>query len=554
MLTGKPNIQKLRETRDLDALLQALAHAEADVRQGAATALAQMGEARAAVPLCVLLGDGEPGVRTMARLALLRIGAPAVGALCAAAARQPAAGEVLAKMGAPAVPALADALRADDAGVRDAAAAALEQIGVPPDPSVQAGYAVQRQEWARAVSLGAAAAEPLCRAMARGDGAARQGAAAALLKIGVAAAGPVCAALGAEDPAARALAADILGRWGDTRAVGPLRPALADPDPRVCQAAAAALARLGQAGLPAVQAWSLVANQDWDAARALGEAAVAPLCRALAGADVEGRVRAAGVLGEIGGTRSVAPLVAALKDPDEQVQKAAAEALDLVGLPDDPGVRTLHALAKGDELPIDSTSVEAMVAALRSPDRRAREAAQALAKRRTGNFTNATTLFVACVALVQSGDARGREAFAHAFSWALLPDASTSQADVIQALARIGAPTVPLLCWLLKESCRIMPEVDAHYRDHRHLSNTYNTLGLHRANGAPVRKTAAEALRALYHGGQLDAAAKQAILEVRSLMAEPHRDGGDHRSTTKDCGTHLDWWESHTDQGVGVKL
>jgi HEAT repeat protein len=123
----------------------------------------------------------------------------------------------------------------------------------------------------------------------------------------------------------------------DARTVEPLLEALADPDPQVRDAVAAALAHQGD--VCAVEPL-ILALKDRDskvrsaAARALGELsdvrAVEPLIHALGDPDGWVRYHSAQALGNFGDPRAEAPLMEALKDPDRNVQEAAGFALNLL--------------------------------------------------------------------------------------------------------------------------------------------------------------------------------------------------------------------------------
>jgi HEAT repeat protein len=77
-------------------------------------------------------------------------------------------------------------------------------------------------------------------------------------------------------------------------------------------------------------------KKRWLAARLLreyGKPAVEPLCKALKDPDNNVRKAAAESLGHIGDARAVEPLVGALRAIDDGVRKAAAEALSKIGTP-----------------------------------------------------------------------------------------------------------------------------------------------------------------------------------------------------------------------------
>ena len=128
------------------------------------------------------------------------------------------------------------------------------------------------------------------------------------------------------------------GQAGDHEVIESLLLALSAPDWHVAQAAAAALAELGETA--AVQPLiAALASEDRHisqaAATALGELAdaraVQPLLLALSAPNWHVRQSAAGALGRIGDPRAIDPLVAALLARDAEVRHAAIEALDSTG-------------------------------------------------------------------------------------------------------------------------------------------------------------------------------------------------------------------------------
>ena len=125
----------------------------------------------------------------------------------------------------------------------------------------------------------------------------------------------------------RGAVAEALGKIGDPRAVDPLIATLKDKDWNVRESAAEALEQLGwkpDRGDAGAQYW--IARKNWEAASALGSAAVDPL-------------------------------IAALKDKDWNVREAAAEALAKVG---DPHVKErvlteVQLMVKGDLTDVAAT-------------------------------------------------------------------------------------------------------------------------------------------------------------------------------------------------------
>jgi HEAT repeat protein len=342
------------------------------VRESAVEALGRIGDAEAVPGLLAALGDANADVREAAAAALGEIGAPAVPGLLAAlrdadADVREAAAKALGEIGdAAAVPGLLAALGDAEANVREAAAKALGQIG------------------------DAAAVPGLLAALRDADADVRR-AAAALGEIGDAAAVPgLLAALRDADADVRRAAAAALGEIGDAAAVPGLLAALGDADWNVRAAAARALGLIGAPAVPGL----LAALRDadwrvrWAAAKALGwigdAAAVPGLLAALRDAYADVRTVAAKALGEIGDAAAVPGLLAALGDAAAGVREAAAAALGEIGdaaavpgllaaLRDAFGwVRWAAAAALGR---IGAPAVPGLLAALRDADWRVRQAA-----------------------------------------------------------------------------------------------------------------------------------------------------------------------------------
>jgi HEAT repeat protein/nucleoside 2-deoxyribosyltransferase len=129
---------------------------------------------------------------------------------------------------------------------------------------------------------------------------------------------PLIVALGDEDSSVRNSAAEALGSIGDSRAVGPLIAVLGDR--AVGWSAAKALVKIA---LPAVESL-ITALEDEDR----------EVCRL-----------AAEILGRIGDSRAVEPLIAVLGDTD--IGRSAAEALDQLNWkPQDVSLRVKYEIAK----------------------------------------------------------------------------------------------------------------------------------------------------------------------------------------------------------------
>jgi HEAT repeat protein len=303
-------------------LLQALRSADAEVREVAAKALGEIGD-KAAVPgLLHALRSADAEVRRAAAEALGRIrdvgAVPGlVKALDDVVARVRAAAEESLKQigGKDVVAGLLRALGDADADVRRAAEA-LGQIG---DAAVVPGLlrtlgdankdADVRAAAAKALGkIGNAAAVPgLLEALGDSEWQVRWAAAEALGRIGdKAAVAGLLTALGDANERVRATAATVLGWIGGKEAVARLREALDDAEARVRLAAVKALGRIGDA------------------------AAVQDLLRALGDADADVREAAAWALGQIGDAAAVEGLLEALGDSEWQVRWAAAWALEQI--------------------------------------------------------------------------------------------------------------------------------------------------------------------------------------------------------------------------------
>jgi len=191
--TAAETLGKLEElsggARAVPALCETLRDRKVDVRRAAAEVLVKFGQP-AVDSLIYALNDEEPGARQMAAWALGQIGDPwCLGPLC-------------------------DALRDQDAGVALAAAEALDILGVPDEPEILSWYAVARQDWDGAVSLGDIALDPLCRSLMDAN------------------------------PDVRWSAARALGAIGNPRAADALRNLLSDDVPYVREAIAHALGKI----------------------------------------------------------------------------------------------------------------------------------------------------------------------------------------------------------------------------------------------------------------------------------------------------------------------
>jgi HEAT repeat protein len=275
-------------------------------------------------------------MREAAARVLGKVGALAVGPLSAAlkdpsAGVREAAAKALGEIGDPgAVEGLSAALTDSSAGVRQSAAKALERIGWT-SQSGQTGEAyrlVQQRDWAGCVRLGAPAVDPLLAALKRRDRRVRASAAEALGKIASPrAAKALVATLGDSDQNVRRAATEALVRIM-APAAKPLAEALLDGNETRRRLAREILDRTGWSpDRTAAGASYWVAKRQWARCVGIGARAVTPLLWALEHEDELGRAEAALALGKIGNPRAVQPLCAALNDDDEHVRMRVAGAL-----------------------------------------------------------------------------------------------------------------------------------------------------------------------------------------------------------------------------------
>lgn len=193
-LFGPPNIEKLRQKRDVVGLLKALSHKDALIQLNAENALGELGTAAVEPLIDAALHAWTANVREAAMEALRKLGTAALIAR----------------------------LEDEDARVREATALALGQLE------------------------DTGAVEPLTAALEDDEADVCVAVALALGELGDArGVEPLIAALEDEDVGVRAAAAHALGLLGDARAVEPLGMALEDDDEFVASAAAAALEGIG---------------------------------------------------------------------------------------------------------------------------------------------------------------------------------------------------------------------------------------------------------------------------------------------------------------------
>jgi HEAT repeat protein len=281
--------------------IAALLNAEGATARAAAAALLtelepDMAHAYQRIRYARDLKDRDPMVRSLAAQALGSVGnAETADALVAAlkdadAAVRRNATNALAQIGESAITPLMNALNDEQPTARWHALMALGGIAERLEDAISMQPAVE--------SIAALLRDP--------NKAVRAAAINTLGKIGRPAADTLIAMLGDADSVVRSGATKALGQMGDA-ATEPLAAALSNPKSAVRQNAAAALGMIS----PDTADWRQVARYIND----------------LKDGDPIVRAAAAKMLGIMGGTRAVEPLISALADADYRVRLNAAEAL-----------------------------------------------------------------------------------------------------------------------------------------------------------------------------------------------------------------------------------
>jgi len=326
----------------VESLTRALKSTDEEVRREASRSLGLIGDPAAIKPLMESMQDERWFVRETAALALGHIKDPAV------------------------MEVLISALRDQSAGAREAAAKALGEIGDPRaiGPLINVfrneEYYLKDDEYYvceaasdALVKFSMRAVEPMIAALKDSRSTARHYIARALDKTGVP----------EDDQGAQAWYVVMRGHWDEVpkygaHAIDPLVAALADDDHRIRRTAAETLGKLEElgAGVRAIPALcETLRDRKADVRRAaaevlvkFGQPAVDSLIYSLNDEDPGERQMAAWALGKIGDPWCLGPICDALHDQDAGVAMAAAEALDILGVPDEPEVLAWYAVARQD--------------------------------------------------------------------------------------------------------------------------------------------------------------------------------------------------------------
>jgi HEAT repeat protein len=306
---------KIGDDRAVEPLCAALEDANEGVRRQAAEVLGRLGDARAVVPLIRTLSDRDDSVRKVAAEALGRLGDP--GAL------EPLAGALkdfyrdvrcsvvtaLGELGdRRAVQPLTEALNDIDTDVQRRARQALTKLETSLDDSPTS---IPNEHIEDALPLRAEVSTPM-------DGAVVEGRS------------PVTTP---RDVKIASAVTEVLGKIGDARAIEPLISTLSESDQSIFQGAIEALERFGE---PAIE--SLLEALDSDdfemrlgVTRALGQIWQVPDLVDLGSEDWGLRSEAGWALGNRDDQRVVDPLIAALKDEQPLVRRAATKSLGKLG-------------------------------------------------------------------------------------------------------------------------------------------------------------------------------------------------------------------------------
>lgn len=267
---------------------------------------------------------------------------------------------------AKAVPALVEALKSPQAGIRRNAAFALGELGPEAVPAIaalrqalarDADIDVRRDAAFALGEIGPKALPALMPQLNAPDARIRRSVASALVRIGEPAIPDLTALLRSPDPIVRRNAAGILGRMGPTArsAVAALEACREDSDPAFCWTVKQALRSIKQVTIQD----RIESLHDPDvltrvaAARALGdehagaEAAIPALILSLSDPKAAVRKAAALSLARIG-TPALPPLIAALGNADPQIRKNAAFSLGEMGDAATPAIPELTMLRRDE--------------------------------------------------------------------------------------------------------------------------------------------------------------------------------------------------------------
>lgn len=340
---------ELRDARAVEPLVKLLP--EQHMRMAAIEALGKIGDGRAVEPLIAILemqGAEHANVRKGVMTSLEAIGKPAVIPLIfllqsGFRPMREVAAQTLGRLGDPrAAEPLAAALRDEHESVQEAAAAALGHLDWQPGASeAGAAYFIYRGEWEKCIEMGEPAVKPIFAAFLEGNQETQKCAIRALIKIGGPAAEPLIAAINGYNPRPVVeMATQTVREIGVEAVEALIATLLKKGDDKVRRQVAAGL--LGEIGDLRGIAPLIATLSEGDpnlretAIQSLIEMSnsqmVEPLIVALGDENLLVREAAAQILGEVGESAAVPALIAALTDDkSEAVREAAARALGGIG-------------------------------------------------------------------------------------------------------------------------------------------------------------------------------------------------------------------------------
>lgn len=412
-VAGLLGAETIRRAGIITPALEALGDDHPSIRRAGASALARLADPSAIAPLLTALGDPDPQVRDAASDALAAFGDRTVQPLV----RQlnvpnqdvrRAAMRALGHQGERAVAPLVALLDASTPAARADAAEALSRIGAGAVPALVAVLGDAPPQGSRSelqvdgavdalTRIGRPAAAALIPIYVNASPAAARQIALVIRSMGPEAIGVLGERLEQPDYPHATAAAALLGEFTETgtAAAAPLVRALADPRFEVRWETRRSLRRLGPVAMPALldELDSPDPHLRWEAAQllmALPEPPTGALIRILGefmdSADVAGRRRAVGALGDLAGPEVRPLLERAIRDADPLVRRAAVARLGGLGDPraadalvqqwqsetdPDTALATLRALA--DLAP--SAAIPTLIDALAADDRDVRQEA-----------------------------------------------------------------------------------------------------------------------------------------------------------------------------------
>jgi HEAT repeat protein len=354
-------------------LIRSLSSPDKDIRRLSAAALGATGDPRALPVVLEATEDEDLGVRLEAVKALVQFHDPEANSLISRFTNDSnldirmAAVSALGQTGDPSsIEPLLHLLVDPHYGIREVSAYALDSLGwVPVNDQDKAFYSIAKREWIGLFSLQSVAVKTLFWALKDEYYAVRQGAASTLGKLkDIRAVRPLVSALSDEESSVRMEVVSALGEIGDLRTVPILVRALDDDYIGVRMTAASVLDGMGWKPstendlilyLLAKERWMDIAvigkrsmqvlakrlndpnystrDEVGKILQRLGEHAREPMLAALNNPDLDVRLRAVWLLGNIGTREAVGPIIRILSDDNPACREEAVRALGKIGDP-----------------------------------------------------------------------------------------------------------------------------------------------------------------------------------------------------------------------------